>query len=940
MDHSKATHLDAGRSKRAGWLFLGQRAGEIAVAAGVWFGMQELAHLRLSVAHWLALLIAFALIRVTGAGLSIWRPSGRRTWLAVEMVLTAGIMILIGATASRGLTWGQMLYATGLIFFSVHGWRRWLAWRAAGGAEPITESARVLGVLTAALWSILPFFSHGLLGGTDARWYAFMLHDFIDQLRAGVFPVFVGQGEFAWNGGVHPFRSAPIYMHIAGAWDWLTFRALTPLALQHLGVITSSLVGGAGFYAAAAALLPRRRWMAAGLAVLYVTAPAWLGVLYCSDAYMTFTAMAVLPAVLYGNARTLLHEDGRGYGWLAAGLALTWMSHPPIAMISSLVTVLLQGGSFLLGKNDVQRWRSAIGGGLLFGGLAAYYFYSMSELPKAPGASYADALQMGGLLLTLAGLGNGLVYRRGWKWWLCIPVGIWLAWLGREPWLWWLGATTVLVAAISLPMYRWRPAQLPHYGGVILFLCLLVAAAFAHRWVGAEHPVRNQPSLSGLQINAKNAPALFLPLKSDLSTNGNFQPGQSLWLMLVPLAVGFFAARSRATQLFFIGSSVLTLTLVPIPWVSDFLVGFAPKELVHIANLPLPIRFTPVLSGLLAMGGVVWLATVDNSLTKRREQVAGVVLVVLVGWNLWECTPFVKRGWAVTDSGARTVDKFLPESRILDRFAYDLLKLPGYFSHGLTDPWLQARLLDRSKRGLVGPDAIAREMEQNGVRQLNFKAYTDEKNPNWIQLRPDLVMAPGERSLLRFEFDEQTNYSGWLIWNADHAYREYLLPDSGLEFAFGSGPGRSRVVSIVNSSDQPMRYRLMMPRAEGNSLAGNGDFFANVFISRFEPQKASVRTDSLIPYRVTATAKEGGWIETARVWLPGYQAKLDGKRVPVEISPQGLAMVEVASGPHQLELRFVGTAKLWTALVVSALTWLGWLAVMLRRCRCEPNPAG
>ena len=911
--------------------FVTARLAETAVAAWAWFGMQELAHLRLSVAGWLTALGLGAAVWTAAAAWRAWRPRLLVLSLGLEAVLLAAVLAGVSGVSTTPLSAGRIAGATGLFFVSVEGWRLWWSWRRRRGAEPVAEPARVIGVMTASLWGLLPFFSHGLLGGTDARWYAFMLHDFIDQLRAGVFPVFVGQGEFAWNGGVHPFRSAPVYMHVAGVWDWLTFHSLPAVSLQHLTVITSALVGGLGFYAAATALLPRRRWTAAGMAVLYITAPAWLGVLYCSDAYMTFMALGVLPAVLYGNARTLLTEDGRGYGWLAAGLALVWMSHPPVAMISTLVTILLQGGSFLLGKTDAARWKGAGRGALWFGGFAMYYFYSMSELPKAPGASHADALQLGGLLLTLAGLGNGWLRRRGWWWLALVPVGIGLAWWGREPWLWWLLATTVLVGLAGGLLHWWRPAELPRWAGVILFLSLLVGAAVAHRWVGADHPDRNQPSLTGMHTNAKNAPVFFLPVESNLSSDGNFQPGQGLWLMMALLAVGFVRARFVAVQLFFVAVSVVALAVVPVPWVSDFLVGFAPAELARIANLPLPIRFMPALSGFLAMGGVVWLATEKAVPSAGRGRLVAVLFVALIGWNLWQCTPFMRRGWAVTDSGARTADKFLPENRIMDRFVYDLLPAPQYLSHGLTDPWLQARLLDEDGRAVVGPDDVAREMERNGVRRINFTAETDTKSPNWIHLRPDLVVEPHERLLLRFEFDERINYSGWLIWTAEHGYREYILPDSGLGLAFGTGLRRSRVVSIVNSTDQAAHYHLTMPRGAGNSIAGNGDFFADVFVSHFEPMKASVRVGSLFPYRVVAAVEEKGWIETSRVWLPGYRATLDGQPAEIGVSKQSLAMVAVSPGRHTLELRYVGTWKLWTALVVSGLTWLGWLGMMARR---------
>jgi hypothetical protein len=813
----------------------------------------------------------------------------------------------------------------------VVGWRRWVAWREGRGAEVIVEPARVLVVASVGLLAVLPFFTDRLMGGTDARWYAFMLGDFIEQLRAGVFPVFIGQGEFAWNGGVHPFRSAPVYMHVGGLWDCLTCRGLNVLALQHLTVLTAALAGSLGFYAAAVALLPRLRWTAAGVAMLYVTAPAWLGVLNCSDAYMTFMVLGLLPAVLYGNARTLLNEDGRGYGWLATGLSLVWMCHPPVAMGCTLATLLLQGGSFLLGRVDALRWRRAGRGAALFVGLSAYYFYSMSELPKAPGATRTDLLQMAALALTLTGLCYGVLRRRS-GWWLgLIPPGLGLAWIGREPWFWWLAATTALVTVAAFILRRWRPGSLERQSCLILVIGLLVSAAAVQRWVGSDRPGSNSAELAVLYANRAHAWEYFQPVTATLANEANFQPGLGLWLGLLLPLLTLAGARPTGAKLFFAITALWAVMLIPIPWVSDFVVGYAPPELVKIASLPMQIRLTPVLAGLLAMSGVVWLATAKGEGGKGRSRWLPVGLALAVGWNLWQCAPFLRRGWGMIDSRANTADKLLVENRGLAAFTYHLLPEPEYFSHGRTDPWLQARLLNAGQRVVIGPDETAREMERNGRRDVRLTARTDPTSAAWLQIEPGLTVEPGERLLLRFEFDPTTNYSGYLIWSGERSYREYILPDSGQPLAFGTGPLASRVISVENTGARTERYKFSMPRGAGNSLTGKGDFFADVAISHFEPAKAPLRIDSLLPYRVTATVAEAGWMETSRLWLPGYRARLDGVRVEVRSSKQGLAMVAVSPGFHALALDYVGTVKLWLALVVSGLTWLGWLGYCGRR---------
>jgi hypothetical protein len=689
-------------------------------------------------------------------------------------------------------------------------------------------------------------------------------------------------------------------------------------------------LGALGFYAAAVALLPARRWIAAGFAALYVLAPVWLGVLYCVDAYMTFIALAALPAVLYGNARSLIAEDGRGYRWLAAGLVLVWMCHPPTALLTTLATVLLQGGSLLLGRAPRTQWRGAITGGLWFAGLGAHYFVGMSELPTGAGPGAADALQLGGLMLALAGLGNGLLLGRTRAWLTLVPIGAVVAGMGRGPWLIWIAITGSLVAG-SVAVGRGRTV-LGRHACVILFMALLVGAGLTQAWIGPDHPAQNLEMMGVLKVNQLHSPEFFWPVSADLSTQANFQPGHGLWITLAVLAVAFFWRGSLAVRLFFVAACLPIFALVRVPWVSDFLLGFVPNDIARIVSFALPIRIVPLMSGLLAMGGVVWFATRDARVPGGwLRRLEGGVMLVAVGWTLVQTTPFVRRGWSATGTRTATTDAMRHENAVLERFNYDLLPHPQYHSHGRTDPWLQARVLDARENVIVGPDETARLMEKTGAQRLRLTANVEPTSPRWINLAPSITVEPGERLLVRFEFDAKINYAGWLIWTAPHGYREYRLPESGMIEGFGAGGKNSRVISLGNSTDQPQTYKLSQIRDPENSIAGNGDLFAEVVISKYRPADATVRVDALMPsYRVTAVLPAEGWIETSRVWLPGYRTLLDGKPVDLKPSHRGLAMVAASPGRHELELTYVGTVKLWAALVVSGLCWLGWLGWTVR----------
>ena len=108
---------------------------------------------------------------------------------------------------------------------------------------PWAELLRILILVSAALAVVAPLLTGNIVGGVDARWYGYMLGDYIEQARQGHFLVTVGQGPFAWNGSVHLYRSAPVYMAVGRVVDLLTFHRLNLFALQHLTAIASAVAG-------------------------------------------------------------------------------------------------------------------------------------------------------------------------------------------------------------------------------------------------------------------------------------------------------------------------------------------------------------------------------------------------------------------------------------------------------------------------------------------------------------------------------------------------------------------------------------------------------------------------------------------------------------------------------------------------------------------------
>ncbi len=907
------------------------RATDLAVAGLVLGAANELAHWRLGVRE-----VGFILLAV-GAWLSIAglirarRPAGAVMLEATGLGLS--LVALNRLVLPHPLSWAALAYVVLLLGAAVGGWRLWRARSAAVAAEPLGEPARVLLLLAGAGAVVLPFFTDRLMGGVDARWYGFMLRDYIEQWRAAGPPVFIGQGEYAWNGGVHPFRSAPLVFAVSGVWDWLTCGGLETTALKHLALITSALAGTLGMYATGVALAPRRRWECAAVALLYVSSPGWLLLGIVSEAYMTYMTFAALPLVMYGNARLLLSGGARGGVPLAAGLALAWMGHPPVAMITMLVTLGLQATVLATGTFQWKPWRVVLGAGGLFLLLSAYYFTGMMELPRPAQSGNGHELeQIVGAVLVLAGAGSVLLSRRSWTWGLAALPGFALLWRASVPWFDWMLATVVLLAAAVGLRRRLRWFDPADFGPLVLLACLAVAAALTGAWLGPANPLHNDYLLAALNGNGSLTPGIFLPLSGDATLTTDFQPGPGLWLAGILGLVAAGRPRAYAAQCFAGATFLLVCFLARVPGVSDFLVAYFPVDYAVTSGILMFLRNLPVQCALLATGALLWLQAAPPEPAPWRRRAVLAVLFGAVAWAGHDALKVARRGWWATASRERTQWQFRPENAVLDRFVYHLLAHPSYFSDGQTDPRLELRLFDAAGRLLAGPGSIAREMELAGVERHRLAIPGRLRGSDWLDIEPGLVVQPGEHLLLRFEFDPARHYDGFLIIQSEHGYREYHLPESGLAHAFGTHPENSRLLSLWNSGDTPEHYTFSLPRQAGNDLDEHGGFFADLSVSHYDGKNTALRVESLDPWRATVRSATGGWLETPRVLIPGYRVQVDGKPVAeFGASPEGLLQVRLAPGEHTVQLTYAGTRAIWLAGLVSALAWLGVVGWAARR---------
>jgi hypothetical protein len=260
---------------------------------------------------------------------------------------------------------------------------------------PMAENLRWLGLLLVWAWSLRGFFSVVLHGAGDALWYGMMLADMLEQVRAGVFPVFVGQTEYQFNGAIYPVRVAPAFHYLGALTDALTFGTLNLFGVQNALIAGQGLAALLMCYVAAGRMAGSSRWIAWVAAVLFLTCPGTLGIAYNSDLYMSWMTVPFIPIAIYSLVRWL---EGEPKAAIALGASLGWMwwGHSPIA----LWMTLFAGTGAVVGvivrrACNTRELMGVFGGAGMFAAIAAYPVASVLCFPPESGmktAAFQEAI--------------------------------------------------------------------------------------------------------------------------------------------------------------------------------------------------------------------------------------------------------------------------------------------------------------------------------------------------------------------------------------------------------------------------------------------------------------------------------------------------------------------------------------------------------------------
>ena len=616
-----------------------------------------------------------------------------------------------------------------------------------------------------------------------------------------------------------------------------------------------------------------------------------------------------------------------GFHYLGAMLdAATGWSLDPVALLNLLMALVAAATAVvtylcLVALAPRRRWLAGLAAFLYLacpGVLALPYkndlYLTWLAAPLVPVVLYGCVRSFrrldAGAIVCVAGA-TGLI------WWLHSPVAIWLT------------AFVVSAQVIRLLCRRPRRGDWGREAAAVALFLAVAAYPLVSVLVVKPEAGQNVASFSsglsaarGVEYIRSVFPAVLLPLRYHAPSIEDLQLGYSLWLLLLGALGAAAWRRSAPYAVLAAGAVLLVLLLTPMGGFTLVLWRWIPDPIIAVSGDYPMNRLYLLLAAFATVLG--WLAVnpfLDRARPARRWLYPlAVILCVWSGYEGRSLALEASESWPPPPSGRRAM---LPENAALTRYSYlSFGALPPYFTHGVADPLLESRLLDRATRLLlVGNRESIEQGTAEGVTPLGEGVFeADPKEIPIFHYRPSLTVEPGGHYAVILD-PRHPDAEGTLIVQGESMFRLYALPEYGMALSFGTGPGHSHVLPLWTNQNVPEDIRFEF-RTTGDWVKRDVSTLGYYQFIRYDPGRLPVFVTSLIPYRARVTAPADAWLETPRMYQDAYQAIVDGRRVAVAKSPAGLVMVPVPAGTSTVKVQY------YPPFVLLASFWLSFLAAL------------
>jgi len=734
---------------------------------------------------------------------------------------------------------------------------------------------------------------------------------------------------YFWNLSAKCLWLGPIWIGIAwiASWDWSPFLAWARMALAWIERNRSPRAEGVMRIAIVLAL---PFWLMRGFLAPYLQGGAdagWYGAVLADTMEQVrsgvFPVWAGQSAFQFNGAISPV-RIAPAFNYIGALLdTVSLHSLGPVALLNLMLTAVAVTGTVsaylcLRALLPGRRWL-AVGLTVLFmacpGVLGIAYngdlYMSWTTLPLIPliflGTVFSFRPERERQALLLLGVSLGLC------WWAHPPIALWALLL----------AGCAQVARVSA--CRGRSVQ----WGVALQACLIFGAIAAYP-IGSVlfYPPQQGQHMSAVQLALPGVivevirdafPGTVLPMSAVGRSPGDFQFGYGLWALLFFCLYYEFRNARLDIRVLLVEAAFLAVLLLPIPVISFLAWKIVPAFIRNpTGNWAAPRLYLPMAAAtVFAVAAVSGTGLAERS---RRGRLLAILVAIGCVWSLPEAGKFAAEARVIALDPTAMIDKLSPENLQLTRYSYGMFpRLPSTFTHGVTDPQLENHLLSRDSFAPMIANADAALTSGRRVASGWF-VKRRHGDSDFIELESPLHIEPGLPYLLQLVVQRPEDAIGVLQITGRDFFREYGLPEHGGAKAFGVGGDHSSVIPIWTTKGAPEELRIRFFPSPPLTLDQGLQFANEVRLLEYDPSALPIRVISWIPYAASIQSRAPAWLETPRMYQPGYAAWVDDAPALVSKSPDGFVCVAVPAGKSSVRLSYVPPTGL------RLLFWLSFLS--------------